>query len=182
MSHFSRGVAALASRLPDALDAADRAHMESLAERLRSNGVPDATALRVASLDPLFAALDIVEVASAKQQPVERVAGIYFDLATRLGLPELRDQIAALPADQHWQGLARGAMLDDLASLQCAITGEALNGFDESVASDKLVGVWQSRNQRAIERTQQLLAELKNAPTMDVSMLSVALRELRHLA
>jgi glutamate dehydrogenase len=73
-------------------------------------------------------------------------------------------------------------MLDDLASLQCAITGEALNGFDESVASDKLVGVWQSRNQRAIERTQQLLAELKNAPAMDVSMLSVALRELRHLA
>lgn len=182
MAYFNRGVEALARRLPDALDAADRARMESLAERLRSSGVPEATALRVAGLEPLFAALDIAEVATTKQQPVERVAEIYFDLATRLGLPELRDQIAALPADQHWQGLARSAMLDDLASLQCAITGEALNGLDESVSSDKLVAVWQSRNQRAIERTQQLLAELKNAPAMDVSMLSVALRELRHLA
>ncbi|MGH9855563.1 MAG: hypothetical protein ACREBD_37490 [Blastocatellia bacterium] len=33
-----------------------------------------------------------------------------------------------------------------------------------------------------MERAQQLLAELKNAPAMDVSMISVALRELRHLA
>jgi glutamate dehydrogenase len=182
IAHFNRGVEALARRLPDTLDVADRARMESLAEKLRASGVPEATALRVASLDPLFAALDIVEVASAKQHPVEQVARIYFDLATRLGLPELREQIAALPADQHWQGLARGAMLDDLASLQCAITGEALNGFDQSVSTEKLVSAWQSRNQRAIERARQLLAELKNAPTMDVSMLSVALRELRRLA
>jgi hypothetical protein len=28
----------------------------------------------------------------------------------------------------------------------------------------------------------QLLAEIKNAPAMDVSMISVALRKLRHLA
>jgi NAD-specific glutamate dehydrogenase len=45
-----------------------------------------------------------------------------------------------------------------------------------------LVGAWRQRNQRALERTQQLLAELKTAPAADVSMLSVALRELRHLA
>jgi NAD-specific glutamate dehydrogenase len=44
-----------------------------------------------------------------------------------------------------------------------------------------LVSAWGSRNQRVIERTQQLLTELRNAPTMDVSMISVALRELRHL-
>jgi hypothetical protein len=40
-----------------------------------------------------------------------------------------------------------------------------------------LVSPLRSRNQRTIERTQQLLAELKNAPSMDVSMVSVAFRE-----
>jgi glutamate dehydrogenase len=78
--------------------------------------------------------------------------------------------------------MARNAMLDDLASLQVAITGEAINGFDDGASPEALVSAWRSRNQRAIERTQQLLAELKNAPAMDVSMISVALRELRHLA
>ena len=34
---------------------------------------------------------------------------IYFDLSTRLGVPWLRERIAALPADQHWRMLAKGA-------------------------------------------------------------------------
>jgi glutamate dehydrogenase len=115
-------------------------------------------------------------------QKVERVAGVYFDLAAQLGLPELRKQINALPADQHWQAMARNAMLDDLAGLQSAITREAIDGFDEITSPESLANAWQSRNRRSIERTQQLLAELRNAPVMDVSMISVALRELRHLA
>jgi hypothetical protein len=61
--------------------------------------------------DALFR-LDIVEVAGTTKRPVELVAEIYFDLSARLGLPWLRERIAALPADAHWQMLARGAMHD----------------------------------------------------------------------
>ncbi len=182
IAHFSQGVEALARQLPGALDEADRERMRSLAAKLKESGAPESTATRVASLDALFAALDIVEVATMSEQKVERVAGVYFDLATQLGLPELREQINALPADQHWQAMARNAMLDDLAGLQSAITGEAINGFEDSASPSALVNAWRMNNQRAIERTQQLLAELKNAPSMDISMISVALRELRHLA
>ncbi|MCI0388187.1 MAG: NAD-glutamate dehydrogenase [Acidobacteria bacterium] len=182
IAYFSQGVETLARQLPGVLDAADRARMLSLSERYQQSGVSEALALRVASLEPLFAALDIVEVAGASRQPVERVAEVYFDLATQFGLPELREQIAALPGEQHWQALARGAMLDDLTSLQRTITGEVFNGDGGVVTPHALISSWQARNHRAIERTQQLLAELKNAPAMDVSMLSVAIRELRHLA
>jgi glutamate dehydrogenase len=129
----------------------------------------------------LYASLDIVEVAGASQQPVERVARVYFDLATQLGLPGLREQIGALPGDQHWQALAKGAMLDDLTGLQRTLTGEVLNGFGDSATPAALVNAWQSRNQRAIERTQQMLGEIKSGAAADVSMLSVALRELRQL-
>jgi glutamate dehydrogenase len=182
IAHFNQGVGALARRLPVALDEADRERLQSFAAKFMESGVPESTAMRASSLDALFSALDIVEVAAMSEQKVELVAGVYFDLATQLGLPELREQINALPADQHWRAMARNAMLDDLASLQVAITGEAINGFDDGASPEALVSAWRSRNQRAIERTQQLLAELKNAPAMDVSMISVALRELRHLA
>src|SRR5262249_15838242 len=125
---------------------------------------------------------DIVEVADGARQMVERVAGVYFDLATQLGLPELREQITALPADHHWQALARNAMLAALAGLQWPIPGEPINGFDETRSPARMVGPWKARNERAIERMRRLLAELRNAPAMDVSMISVALRELRNLA
>jgi glutamate dehydrogenase len=182
ISFFSGGVDALARQLPGALDDADRERMQALAAKLKESGAPESAAVRVARLDPLFSALDIVEVAAMSDQKVERVAGVYFDLATQLGLPELRKQINALPADQHWRAMARNAMLDELAGLQSAVTVEAIDGFNEGHSPAELAAAWLSRNQRAIERTQQLLAELKNAPSMDVSMISVALRELRHLA
>jgi glutamate dehydrogenase len=182
IAHFGMGIEALAKVLLNVIDPAERAQIDALVARYKERGVPESLALRVACRAPLFATLDIVEVVGASQQPVERVARVYFDLATKLDLPTLREQIAALPGDQHWQALARGAMLEDLTSLQRTITGEVLNGYGTTADPVALVNAWQTRNQRALERTQQLLAELKNASSMDASMLSVALRELRHLA
>ena len=80
--------------------------------------MPRELAERVVTFDTLYATLDIAEVAGSARWPVELVAAIYFDLANRLGLPWLRDTIAALPGDQHWQMLAKGAMQDDLSGLQ----------------------------------------------------------------
>ena len=109
------------------------------------------------------------------------MAPIYFDLSTRLGVPWLRDKIAALPGDQHWQMLAKGAMLDDLSGLQRTVTSEVLTGGGDISNAAGLIAAWQDRNRRAIERLAQLLAELKAAPAVDAAMLSVALRELRSL-
>ena len=179
---FGKGIEALADALLNVIDPTERAQLDAHAAHYKERGVPETLALRVVCRTPLFAALDITEVASASQHPVEHVARVYFDLATKLDLPALREQIAQLPGDQHWQALARGAMLDDLTGMQRTITGEVLNGHHAGADADALVSAWQTRNQRALERTQQLLAELKNATAMDASMLSVALRELRHLA
>ena len=73
---------------------------------------------------------------SSTQRPVELVAEIYFDLATRLGLPWLREMIVALPGQAHWQMLAKGAMLDDLSGLQRTITGEVIVGGGDIAAPD----------------------------------------------
>jgi glutamate dehydrogenase len=89
--------------------------------------------------------------------------------------------IAQLPGDKHWQMLAKAAMHDDLSGLQRTIASEVLTGGGDIAARDPLLAVWQERNRRAIERAQQLMAELRTAPGADAAMLSVALRELRNL-
>ena len=133
------------------------------------------------ALDTLYSTLDIVEVADATNRPVELIAEIYFELSTRLGVPWLGEKIAALPEDQHWRMLAKGAMLDDLSGLQRSVTSEVVVGGGDIATSAGLIAAWQDRNRRAIEREAQLLTELRAAPVLDPAMLSVALRELRSL-
>jgi len=175
-------VEALASRLTDLFDAADRSAVDASVARYAQQGVPRELAVRVAASDALYAALDIVEVAESTQRPVELVARIHFELATRLGLPWLHERITALPGEAHWETLAKAAMLDDLSGVQRTITAEILAGGDSSASPDVLIQAWQDRNDRAIERAARLLGELRAVDAPDASMLSVALRELRALA
>jgi glutamate dehydrogenase len=181
IAHFAPRVDALAARLPELQDEGDRARSRAAMTEYAARGVPETLAVRMVALDALYSTLDIVEVAGATRRPVELVAEIYFGLSTRLGLPWLRERIARLPGEAHWQMLAKGAMHDDLSGLQRTIAGEALTGGGELATRDQLLVAWQERNRRAIERVQQLLAELRAAPAADAAMLSVALRELRNL-
>jgi len=181
IAHFAARVDALATRLKELLDDADRARIESAVAHYVTQGVSRELAERVVTFDTLYATLDIVEVADGTRRPVEIVAEIYFDLAARLGLPWLREMIVALPGQAHWQMLAKGAMLDDLSGIQRTITGEVIAGGGDIAAPSGLIAAWQDRNRRGIERAAQLLGELRNASPIDAAMLSVALRELRNL-
>ncbi|HJV72468.1 NAD-glutamate dehydrogenase [Ideonella sp.] len=143
-------------------------------------GVPAALAARVASADGLFAALDIAEVAEAARRDVTEVGEVHVGVASRLGLARLRQQIDDLPGSSHWQSLAKAALGDDLAGLQRAITQEVLATGDGGSA--KMLAAWEAANAVALERAQRVLAELADAKSADLAMLSVALRELRNLA
>ena len=178
---FTPRAEALASQLPNLLDSSDKARIDDAVTGYVAKGVPETVAARVVALPTLYSTLDIVEVADTTKRPVELVARIYFDLSTRLGVPWLRDRIAALPADQHWKMLARAAMLDDLSGLQRTIASEVLTGGGDMDKASALIAAWRDRNARAIERQAQLLTELRGAPAVDAAMLSVALREMRSL-
>jgi glutamate dehydrogenase len=182
IAHFGPQVVGLASRLPQLLDPGERARIDAEVAAYVARGVPADLATRVVAFDTLYAALDIVEVAGSAKRPVETVAELYFEVSTRLGLPWLREKIAALPADAHWQTLAKGAMQDDLSSLQRTISAEVLAGGMDIAVPAKLIAAWQDRNRRSIVRAAQLLGELHAASAVDTAMLSVALRELRNLA
>jgi glutamate dehydrogenase len=91
-----------------------------------------------------------------------------------LGLGRLRAQVAALPADSYWQGLAKTALNDDLAGLQRQITADALKAGGTAA--------WERAQGAAIGRARKMFAELAESRHADLAMLSVALRELRSLA
>jgi glutamate dehydrogenase len=181
IEHFAPGVEALYPLIPSLLDAQGNAPLAEQAAAWTKAGVPADLALRVASLDTLFAALDVAEVAAQSGRPFAATAGVYFGVTSRVGLPWLRGRINALPGDGHWQMLARTSLRDDLAALQRSLARQALgdSGSDDPAA---LVAAWDTRNKVPLERVERIMGELRNVSTPDVAMLSVALRELRNLA
>lgn len=181
VSHFAQGVAALVTGIPEPLVASDRTTLKETAKLLVNAGVPVELANRVTSLDAIFPVLDIVEVASTTGLTVEDVAAVYFMLVGRLGLHWLHDQIAALPVENHWQALAKTALHDELYSQQRALAAEVLQMSPKTRNAETRIEAWLTQNRALVEHCLQVLTDLKISGTIELAMLSVALREIRGL-
>jgi glutamate dehydrogenase len=182
VSHFAPGIAALGQELPKLLAPVESTALRMTAERFAAQGVPTDLATRVASLDALHAGLDVIEVASAQDETVETVAAVYFALGVRLDLHWLRDQIGRLAAESQWQALAQAAIREDLSSEQRHLTAQVLRHSGSGLDAEAVIEAWLSDNRVEVGRYQAMVEELKQAETLDVAMLSVALREIRNLA
>ena len=174
IARFTPAVQALTEKL------APQAAASPQASAWVAAGVPAPLAQRVACAAGLYAALDIADVAEAVRRDVGEVADVHAQVGAQLGLARLQQQVDALAADGYWHTRAKASLGDDLTGVQRSITQQVLGAGDG--APDALIQAWQARNAAALERAQRLLAEVGDAKTADLAMLSVGLRELRHLA
>ena len=126
-------------------------------------------------------ALDIVEVANANGITLENVATVHFLLGTRLKLHWLRDKISELPRDNRWEALSRSALRDDLYRTHRELTTVFLQSNTETLKLEAHLEAWMVQNATALERCQQVLSDISQIEKPDLSMLSVALREVRSL-
>jgi glutamate dehydrogenase len=182
LAHFTSGVDQLAGNIYELVAPDYRAKLDEVIRHYTQLGVPSALAQRIAVLEELYSALDIVEVATELDRPVELVAQVYFALGGLLNLHWLGRQIEELKVETHWQGLARTALRDDLSTQARGLAAQVLRESPEQRDSELLVAAWQGHREFQFERYRQLLAEIRLVPAADIAMLSVVLRELRGLA
>ncbi len=184
-ARFTEAAQWLAPQLPALLPAPEAAVLAEHTEALIAAGVEPTLAQRVASRDILVAALDIAEVAATSGRGLELVAGVYFALDTHLNFGWLHERALALPADTHWDLLARTTTLDDLGRLKRALTVSVLEQSRELDAPQALIDAWRASHEAPLERYARMLAE-QRAPgatgAAGLSMLSVAVREIGLLA
>jgi len=182
IAHWRSGAERVAALFPGILPANEQAAFAAGTARLEKEGVPTPLAANVAALDALFNTLDIVEVAGQLKRDIEPVAQLQFALAGELDFPWLRAVIGRLPADSHWDTLAKAALRDDLAGMLRALAADALKKGTDRADPAVLIDSWKKSNAVLYERFRQVLADLRTAESPDLAMLSVALRELRNLA
>ena len=111
--------------------------------------------------------------AAPPSTPVEEVAALHFEIGGNLHLHWLRDRIALLARDTRWAAMARAALRDDLFSLHAELTTDVLRAGG--------VDAWIVGKEAAVERAQEILAEIRSGGTFDLTTLPVALREVRNL-
>jgi glutamate dehydrogenase len=174
------GVSLVAASLPKLLAGRDLAGFRERQDAFRARGVPADLAERVAAMVPAYSAFDVVEIAASTGREIAETAEVYFDTADRLQITRLRDQIVALPRDDRWNTLARGALRDDLYSAHAALAADVLTVTGPATPEQRLAE-WVNRNEPAVQRAAQTLTEIWETDRFTVATLSVAVRAIRTL-
>ena len=174
VARYAPGAAVLGEALPALLGPAEVEAAQVKAAGLVEIGVPPELAQRVAHLEALVPTFELAELAAAAEVDVVAAAEVYFALGARLELHWLRDRIVDLPRETRWEAMARAALRDDVYSEQASLTAAVLR-----VGTG--VERWQAENAGAIERSLQVLADIRAGGTLDLARLSVAVREIRNL-
>jgi glutamate dehydrogenase len=180
IDYFTDGVLAVAAGLPKMLVGRDQSEFEERRAAFIQLGFPDSLAHSIAAMVPAYSAFDIVEIAAVVGRTIDETAEIYFDLADRLQISRLRDRITALPRDDRWNTMARGALRDDLYTAHAALAKDVLTVTGSGSPEDRLAA-WVARNESAVARAGQTLAEIWESDAFTVATLSVAVRAIRTL-
>ncbi len=150
------------------------ASWEQATQKLVQAGVVTELARNLTALEYIFPALDLVDLTESASSTLAQVAQTYFGVDSVLGLSAWRAQINRLPTDTLWQTQARGSARDDVYAIASQISQSVLLRFEG-------VDAWSQHNAATIARLCRLL-ETISTQGVDLAPVSVALRELRHLA
>ena len=169
------------AELPSLMSGAELDSFTRRRDALMDQEVPEELATRVATLDPAYALLGIVEVASRDDLDPATVARVHFALGERLGLPTVVQRIFALPREDRWQTMARAALRDDLYAVHSQLTAQVLATTSALDSAPARIQAWEDADEAAVGRGAKTLAEICADDSADLARLSVALRVVRGL-
>ena len=178
---YGPGVGLLIDKLESFLQPSEAEELDQRAAAYREQGAPSGLARRIACLPLLAPACDIVRISLGSRAPVEAVAKTYFQIGARFGFEWLRRSAGRLSTDTAWDKLAVTAIIDDLFGHQSELTVKVLDASGGAKAADAVIDVWIASRQPQVNRTEQLLTELKSTGTPDLAMLAVVNRQLKSM-
>jgi glutamate dehydrogenase len=180
IDQFRPRIAALHVGLSGVLSEADWALVRAKAHDIEMWGLPSDLSLRLASLQKLAAAFDIVRMSLDGGFSSEDVGRVYFALGQRLQLDRLYAAASSVSGDSPWQKAAADALLEDAYACHGRIASKILEagGSNRSEA----VAAWLAARPGVMARIDQLISDLRGVTSIDLAMVTVAVRHLRMLA
>jgi glutamate dehydrogenase len=179
-SEFKPRIEAIQNHLTEILPASMLGTVRVRQAELMEDGLPEGLAKRVASLDVMSSAMDIIRISrSDAAHGVEEVARVYFGVGSRFGLDRLRNATNNVPAETPWQKTALQAIVDDLFNYQSLLASRVIRETNGSGADP--VETWVAQRPRLAERVDQTMHDFRSSTIVDLAMLAVASRQFRVL-
>lgn len=146
---------------------------------LTAQNVPEALAKRMAMLEVMTAACDIIDAAQLSKLSVATVGKIYFEVGAGLKLGWLRQAAQDLVAENYWQQLAVKSLVVEFYQAQRRLSLEVIAKFGKGKDASN---AWRIANTEALARYDSFIADLRAQPILDYPMLIVALRQVQAIA
>ncbi|WP_028279449.1 NAD-glutamate dehydrogenase [Arthrobacter sp. H5] len=173
----------LRTKLVNYVRGGDLERVRSWFARAEEWGLPTDIAHHWAEQFESFGLLDVALITRRIDEPVERIAEVYYAVYDRFDVDNLLERITTLPREDRWQALARAALRDDLYSTVADMTVAVMRASAglTSQGPELRLQEWESQNAEPLERARKMFAEVNRLERDDMASLSVALRLLRSI-
>ncbi len=162
------------------------------ADEFTKSGAPADLALRAAALRPLSNALDVMELARARNWNAPETARMVFAVGETFGFAEMRAGADAAHADQHWDRLALRKLREELFAMQLEFAGAAMRDAEarnpdvsacvaDPAAARVLVDAWRAGRGARAGLVDAALSDIRGSGAWTLGKLTLAAAQLRTL-
>lgn len=179
MSRYCQGIDRLQASLSEYLPQSAVDALKKSAEDLKTAGLPEDLAHRMAGLAYLQRAPDIVQVATESGTTLEAAAKVLFASGTKFDMDGLIRRAEGLTAKDFFERLAINRTIDQVFLAHRAITRQALDLYR---TSHDPWSAWAQAHSERIEVVLSTISALLSEKDFDLAKLSVAQGLLSDLA
>ncbi len=179
VSEYKEGVQQLSLSLAGVLSPIAAEQYNAQLSHYKGMKLQEALAKKMASLEVLASACDIVRVAKVNKLGVDEVAKIYFELGARLGLDWMRKALyTSVPSGSYWSRLSLKTLVAGVSEQQIRLTAEVIKHKCSEGKCDNPTESWVSKHFSQIQRFDLFMQELKSQESLDLSTLVVAAKRV----
>ena len=178
VNNFSAGISELSECLESVLSLYAKQELQASQQRFIDLDVPESLAQKIAGLEAMASACDIVQVARGGNLPVSVAGKVYFQIGSRLNIGWLRSQVYKLNTESYWQRLSHKTLVDDLFDEQRRLTAAAIKFFCTDDVCELALDNWVKANTKQIARYDQFIEDLKGNETITSPMLLVTVKRI----
>jgi glutamate dehydrogenase len=179
---YAHGVKAMCAMLPSGFPQNIESRFVKKREAFVDVGLPSELAESVAKNSFLSPAFGLIEASQSVSETLETMVRAYYLVGETLKLDWLGELIQGIVPASSWESRLKSTAIDDLSWRQRVLAKRLLEDTQGQKSISKRVENWLESNSVAVERAQNVLAQLRAESTPDLAMITVALRELKRLA
>ncbi len=176
------GLERLRQRFGDVVAGEERSVFEDRVREMQQMIDRHDLAQRLITLRFLDQLLEILRVAAETDADPLRVARTYYLASELLAIPWLRRALFDAADDGRWEQRAASALADDIGRAHRVLTERIMQSGEEDRTVDDLLGAIRDERGRELDAYRDLVGEVRDAPAISLSALSVVVRELQLLA